>query len=401
MTASPARTPAILATLILAGAFGWLVFTAVFHDTWGQDWMVSDTAARAYWRGDVAMILDDRRLMPAINADHPSLLVPVTRHPWVYPPNALLLALPFGLVPWWFSYGGFIGLSFAAMAASLRLWFARTSTYLWALAGVTLSPAAAYTFGAGQNSFLSAALLLGGFWHVGRRPVVAGVLLGLLAYKPQLGVLIPVALIAAGAWRSVAAATATVIATLLFTLAVPGPTLWRGFLHLYLGGAQTPRLWVELYGQSMFTYLRLAGASMLAANAGQGVALVIGAAAVWRACRQRFSALRRMAILLTAVSFAAPHFGDYDAILLCITAMLLLLAPAGEQATQRTAILATLAWASTAINPPYLFKQTIPFLFPIAEATPLIILALLICLLDLRPFNHSARVAPAPVPAAA
>jgi hypothetical protein len=379
-----ARTPAILAILLLSGVFGWLVFTALFRDTWGQDWMVFDTVARAYWRGDAALMLDDLRLMPVVNADHPSLIQPVTMHHWVYPPNTLLLALPFGLLPWWFSYGGFIGLSWAAMAVSLRLWYHRTSLYVLALAGVTLSPAAAYTFGAGQNSFLSAALLLGGFWQLGRRPVLAGVLLGLLAYKPQLGLLIPVALIAAGAWRSIAAAAATVVGMLLISLIVPGPAIWLGFLHLFLGGQQTPRLWVELYGQSMFTYLHLAGASMLGANAGQGVAVLIGAAAVWRAFRAPFTRLHRTAILLAAISFAAPHFGDYDAVLLCITAMLLLLAPAGDQPTTLTVGLATLAWASTAINPPYLFKQTIPFLFPIAEATPLIVLALLCSLLPPR-----------------
>ena len=379
----PARRPAIFVAFILAGSFGWLVFAALFHGTLGQDWMVFDTVARAYWRGDAALMLDDARLMPVVNADHPSLLQPLVMHHWVYPPSTVLLALPFGLLPWALSYGGFMALSYGGMAMGLRQWVPGTSRFWFVLAGVTLCPAAAYTLGAGQNSFLSAALVLGGVWLLGVRPVAAGVLLGLLAYKPQLGLLIPVMLVAAGAWRAFAGATAAVALMLLVSLFVPGIAIWRGFLHLFLSGQQTPRLWVELYGQSMFTYLRLAGAPMLLANIGQAIAVLIGAAAVWYGFRRPFALLQRLLILLTAISFSAPHFGDYDAVLLGIVAMLLLTAP--ERPSGLATVLACLAWCSTAINPPYLFYKTIPALFPLSELTPLVVLALLVCLVAAPP----------------
>ena len=50
--------------------------------------------------------------------------------------------------------------------------------------------------GHGQNGFLTAALLGGALHWLDRRPWLAGVLIGCLAYKPQFGVLIPVALLA-------------------------------------------------------------------------------------------------------------------------------------------------------------------------------------------------------------
>ena len=370
---------ALFAVCILAAAFGWLVFIALFHGTVGQDWMVFDTAARAYLHGNGALLLDGPRLTQVLNDTHPSLSQPLKFRPWVYPPYTLLLALPFGLVPWVWSYGGFQVLSFAGMATALRPWAAPLPRFCIVLAGVTLCPASAYTLGAGQNSFLSAALLLGGVWLLGARPAVAGVLLGLLAFKPQLGLLIPVALVAGGAWRAFAGATATVLVLLVVSLAVPGIDIWRGFLHLYLAGDQAPRQWVELYGQSVFTCLRLAGASESLANAGQGVAVLIGAGAVWHAFRQPCSPLRRLLVLLTAISFSAPHFGDYDAVLLGIAAMLMLTAP--ERPNALAAVLACLAWCSTAINPPYLFYKTVPALFPLSELTPLVVLALLACLL--------------------
>lgn len=56
----------------------------------------------------------------------------------------------------------------------------------------------------GQNGFLSAALLLGGTWWIDRRPVAAGILFGLLTFKPQFGTLLPFVPIALAAWRVIA-----------------------------------------------------------------------------------------------------------------------------------------------------------------------------------------------------
>jgi hypothetical protein len=378
--------------LVLVGCFGWLLFALLFRTTAGQDWMVFDTAARAYWRGDVALLLDGVRLTRVLNATYSTLKEPIVFHPWVYPPYTLLLALPFGLMPWWLSYGGFQALSFGAMAAALRPWANGSSHYWLLLGGVALCPAAAYTVGAGQNSFLSAALVLGGVWLLDRRPIAAGVLMGLLAFKPQLGLLIPVALVAAGAWRAVAGATAAVMLLLVTSLAVPGIPTWQGWLHLYLGG-DAPRQWVELYGQSVFTCLRLAGASATTANAGQAIALLIGAVAVWTAFRGPVEPCRRMVVLLCAITFSAPHLGDYDAILFGIAAMFVLTAPADAFGVGARA-LAVAAWCSTAINPPHLFQQAIPALFPIAELTPLVMLALLLRL-TLAPAAARPATAPA------
>jgi len=364
------------ASLLIAGAFGWFLFVVLLRDTAGQDWMVFDTAARAYWRGDSALLLDGVKLTAVLNATHPSLKQPLIFHPWVYPPFTLLLALPFGLMPWSLSYGGFQVLSFGGMAAALRPWAVSRTQYARVLAGVALCPATAYTLGAGQNSFFTAALVLGGIWLLDRRPVAAGLLLGLLAFKPQFALLIPVALLASGAWRAIAGATVMVSLLLLVSLAVPGIAIWRGWLHLYLNGDLAPRQWVELYGQSVFTCLRLAGASNGVANAGQVVALLVAAAAVWRAFARPMAKLQRLLILLCAMTLGAPHLGDYDAVLLGIAAMFVLVSPAGGVAS----VLAVLAWCSTAINPPLLFQKTIPMLFPVAEMTPLVMLGFLVCL---------------------
>jgi hypothetical protein len=361
---------------VVAGGFGWAVFFVLFRNTFGQDWMVFDTAARAYWAGDTALMLDGVRLTRVLNATHPTLLQPLVFHPWVYPPYTLLLALPFGLVPWPLSYGGFQLLSFGVMALALRWWVRGWRRFCLALVVTALSPAAAYNLGAGQNGFLSAALLLAGIWLLSARPFAAGVVLGLLAYKPQLGLLLPVAFIACGAWRAMAGAAATVALLVAISLAVPGLLIWHGWLHLFLSGSDAPRQWVELYGQSVFTYLRLAGVPAQAANAGQAAALIVSAGLVWLVFKTTGSAVQRLLVLLTAISFSAPHFGDYDAVLLAVVAALVLLG-AGAPRHGGAVWLACLAWCSTAINPPLLYEKTIPPLFALSECTPLLLLALL------------------------
>jgi hypothetical protein len=121
----------------------------------------------------------------------------------------------------------------------------------------------------------------------------------------------------------------------------------------------------------------LAGASTTVANAGQAVALLIGAGAVWTAFRGPFNPRHRLVVLLCAITLSAPHLGDYDAILLGIAAMFVLTSSAGAFGMGAQA-LAAAAWCSTAINPPHLFQHAIPILFPIAELTPLVMLALLL-----------------------
>jgi len=84
--------------------------------------------------------------------------------------------------------------------------------------------------GHGQNGFLTAALLGGALVMLDHRPIVAGILFGLLAYKPQFGMMIPLVLAASGRWRPFAAAAATVLILALAATAAFGPHVWQAFL---------------------------------------------------------------------------------------------------------------------------------------------------------------------------
>src|SRR5260370_42285773 len=78
-----------------------------------------------------------------------------------------------------------------------------------AVALALASPFAAWNRLDGQSGFLTASLLGASLLILERRPVLAGVFIGCLTYKPQFGILIPVALAASNQWRTFASAAAT------------------------------------------------------------------------------------------------------------------------------------------------------------------------------------------------
>ena len=388
-TVTPPVPPSSAATLrrvgllfVAVGALGWAIFTALFRNTPDQDWMVFDTAVQAWRHGDTALLLDGPRFTAVLNATHADWLRDkLVFHPWVYPPFTLLLALPFGLLPFGVSYYGFQALSFVGFAAALRPWAANTRAYALLLSGVALCPATAFTLGAGQNSFFTASLFLGGVFLIQRRPVIAGVLLGLLAFKPQFAVLAPVALLALGAWIPLATAAATVAALLLLSLIVPGTALWAGWLHLFLSGDPAFHTWVNegrINGQSVFSCLALLGVPGWAANAGQLAAMAFAATCVWLAFRRGIGEPRRLAILLCATILAAPHVGSYDGLLLGIAALLVLLQGLTQRLPAGDIALAAALWLSTAVNPPHLFALTVPPLFYVSVLTPVVIVGFML-----------------------
>src|SRR4029077_2002268 len=118
-----------------------------------------------------------------------------------------------------------------------------------------------------------------------RRPLTAGVLMGLLAYKPQFGLLIPLGLVATARWRTIAAAIVPVAAAGAGTLVLFGPQVW----HAFAGSTEFTRVVVLEAGntgwekiQSLFSAVRMWGGSVEPAYAAHAaLALVAAASLVW------------------------------------------------------------------------------------------------------------------------
>src|SRR5262249_52824954 len=149
-------------------------------------------------------------------------------------------------------------------------------------------PAVLVNLGHGQNGFLSAALIGGALALLDKRPVIAGILFGLLSYKPQFGVLIPLALIADGRWRAFLSAAVTVAILVAATTLAFGPEIWSAFFDstrptrvIILEAGSTG--WQKI--QSVFSWVRMWGGSVPLAYAAQAVATLVAAVGtvwVWR-----------------------------------------------------------------------------------------------------------------------
>src|ERR1700722_15089493 len=125
-----------------------------------------------------------------------------------YPPGFLLLCAPLALLPYFVAFYVFECATLAAFLLTMRRILGEPG-WLWA-APVLAFPAIFWTFGLGQNAFLTAALFGGFTLLLDRRPALAGMLLGLLCYKPHFGLLAPVGLVRGGHWKAFLAAGATV-----------------------------------------------------------------------------------------------------------------------------------------------------------------------------------------------
>ena len=244
---------------------------------------------------------------------------------WHYPPYFLFIAgalakMPYGvaLVVWQASSLALYLLVIWGIVSAVSARTAARGDYLWLLLALAY-PAVLINAGHGQNGFLTAALLGGALLVIDRRPLLAGVLIGLLVYKPQFGLMIPLALIAGGRWRTFAAATVTVLLlTVAATLAF-GPEVWHAFLvstkfsrTVVLEQGQTG--WQKI--QSVFSWARMWGASIPVAYAVQGALTVAVGAAIVRLWRSAAAPPLKAAALCLAAILATPYSLDYDMMVL-------------------------------------------------------------------------------------
>ncbi len=149
---------------------------------------------------------------------------------WSYPPHILLFIWPFGLLPYFLAFvlWTFVGLATFLFAA------ASGGVERKHLLFVAVAPAVAINVFIGQNGFFTAALLIGGLSNLDRRPILSGVLFGILSLKPQLGLLLPLVLAMHGRWRTIAAAAVTVIALVAATTLIYGVDIWIAYVNKML-----------------------------------------------------------------------------------------------------------------------------------------------------------------------
>jgi hypothetical protein len=275
----------------------------------GYDFMAFWSAARLALGGRPEAVFDGAAISAVQHAAVAA--APDIWFPWHYPPTTLLAVLPLGLLP-------YSAALIAFMAASIALWAAFIRRLLpdpraWIVAAAT--PAGLINLIDGQNAFLTAALAGFAVLWLDRRPRAAGILIGLLAIKPHLAVLFPVALVAGGYWRSFAAAAATVAVFVATSIAVLGVGSLGAFVdHLAVSQAMAEHGAVpwEWMPSADILALSLGAAPTIAATI--QAAVTLGAAiCVWVAWRHDATPFEaKAAVLFAASMLVSPYIFTYD-----------------------------------------------------------------------------------------
>jgi len=327
------------------------------------DFLVFYAAVQAFFDGKLSLLYDVDAFTQYQNAlfGAERLAQPVHFRPFFYPPSWLLILLPFGLLGVVKAYVAFM----AATAGAATALVGRRDWLGW-LAVVT-SPAAMWVVLAGQNTLLSIALMYGGLRLLDRMPAAAGILLGLLSYKPQMWLLVPLALIAAARWKALAWMAVTAASLALAGAAAFGPGLWLAFFDTASGVAS------QRLADAMFEHAYMHMTTLLASARIVGlpptlsiIIQLIGAglavAAVWQAFRRHGPSDARTAVLLAATFLVSPYILNYDLLLLmpAVVALFRLAAVQGFYPAERSLyallwVLPTLAlilnWAGLPIVP--------------------------------------------------
>lgn len=276
----------------------------------GDDFVNYWAGAFLAWHGRAAEVYH----WPAYHAFQ-ELIVGAGLDPYLYsyPPILLILTAPFAALPYLPGLATWLIASWFAFYRALRLAMPGRDGLLLALA----TPAVFVNAYGGQNGTWTAALFGGGLCLIERRPFVAGALFGLMTYKPHLGLLIPVALLAGRQWWAIAGAITSAGALLLATLLMFGPDIWRDYSNI-VSVMRTAILedgtmsWHRMV--SVFMFARRLGADMQAAYAIQAAVGFIAAGVVAFAWLRDVPAPIRKSLLVLGTLLATPYLQDYDTV---------------------------------------------------------------------------------------
>jgi alpha-1,2-mannosyltransferase len=314
----------------------------------GGDFTSFWNAAHRVRHGDITAIYDPDTWHRILSTNTTGIIS------WfVYPPFTLFVLWPLGdatyneavlawsLVPLAFYFALIVllakrsGLGAGTDPACENSW-PRTQAYV-VLIAFSLPFLSANLF-SGQTGALIAVFFLGAAYFWPTRPILAGICIGLLAIKPQMGLLMPFALIASGQWRVVAAAATTVLSLIVLSTIWLGAAIWRDYLRMsQLFAHFVGRGYDQIQQLALGPYVSLQGAGMPAALAGffqvvvsvAVLTVIIQGFSRWPSSKRelgkedgRFDL--RLALLAAGTLLTTPYSLSYDTPLLMLSVIPLL-----------------------------------------------------------------------------
>ena len=288
-----------LTMLILTGAAVARIVVSAWSDPQGRP-VISDfdafwAAARLGIGGHGALAYAE----PAIRAAETEAVQPAGGQylPYFYPPVFSLLCLPFGALPYLLALALFAVGGTASAMLCLRAILPRA----WPNLAIVAFPGLVVNAAIGQAGFVATICFSAAMLLLERRPFLAGACLGVLAYRPQLALCVPVALLAARRWRAVAGCAAGVTALVLVSAAVLGPSTWLAFLAAVPMLAQVPQM-PDIMPKLLSPYgaVRALHGGAGLAYAAQALAVIVAMLTLTRVAARRPGAGAEIAALVAA-----------------------------------------------------------------------------------------------------
>ena len=316
--------PRIFLVVFVVAAIGWAAMARDLLDSQGKplgyDFITFWAASLLTLGGEPGAAYDFQRIF-----DTERVAAPALEHVflWHYPPTFELVVAPLSLLPYIPAYLLWVGATLV-----LYLWVLRrlAPTPLTTIL-VLSSPGVFINLMQGQTGFLIAALYGGALLLLDRRPILAGILIGLLSCKPHFGLLIPFALLLGGYWRTFLAAAVTTILFAGLTTLILGTGPWLAFyenmptLRLVYEDGLLP--WIKM--PSLFIGLRMLGVGSGIAYGVHGIFALGVALLVWRMWWRRMRLPLTGAALVCGSLLVTPYAFDYDLALLAVPIALLAL----------------------------------------------------------------------------
>ena len=273
----------------------------------GDDFVNYWSGAFLAFQGRVAEIYD----FAAFHAFEQSITAQsIQYYHYSYPPVLPLLTLPLAFIPYVPALFVWLGATWYAFYRALKL-----TGHAGALLLSLAVPALFINAVGGQNGAMTAALLGGGLLLVDRRPVVAGILFGMMIYKPHLAVMLPAALLAGRRWLVVFVTGATAALLVVTSVAVYGVDAWLRYrlsIDVLRAVVLEDGTGVSHRMVSIFVFARHFGAGAAMSYAWQAVGALVAAVFIARAWWPDQPAHIRNAVLLIGTCLATPYLQDYD-----------------------------------------------------------------------------------------
>jgi hypothetical protein len=329
------------------------------HGVVGGDFLAFYMAGDFALRGDALTAYDFEAFDEALQARAPSEHLGMM---WQYPPTVFFLVAPFALLPYKLSFILWCAIGAGVLALALsHLGVKRRDLRL-----LILSPLCLGVIDNGQISMLTAALLFIAAYNPKEKWLIAGIAAGLLTIKPQLGILLPVAFVVIGAWRTILTAAATAAILHLPSIVVYGVESWRSFLLAVArlnsdvtgAGLNTPpNGMTTLFGQ-----LRMVGASSDVAIPLQYAFTAAVALLVAYCWRKSADPLAKAALLCAGAILATPYAYGYEMTALLLPALFIAREAVSYRTPQGLYLIGCWIVLATGALLPSLFGLQFPFL---------------------------------------